>query len=234
MKDWIKRLYSKYQKDIRSMSVFLVIIFAIRSSIICPYTVPTGSMEPTIKAGDRIFVNKMAYNLRIPFTQIPIFSFSPPKRGDIIAFKYPVDPSIDYIKRVIGVSGDKVVIENGVLFVNDQRVPLEPVTDRSDLEDISDPNRNIKEIYSEDLKEVKHIIITNPPIFSRRIDGTWKIPKDHFFVMGDNRDNSQDSRYWKYVPMEYIHGRALFVFFSFYWKEYVPQIRTDRFFSGLK
>lgn len=233
VKEKIIQLYFKYKKDVYSMSFFLVIIFAVRSIIICPYTVPTGSMEPTIKAGDRIFVNKMAYNLRVPFTEIPIISFTPPSRGDIIAFKYPLDPSIDYIKRIVGIPSDKITIEGGRIYINDKLVQELPLSDRNILNDISDPNREIKEIYEEKLGDIKHIIVKNPPLFSRNMEGIWVVPSGHYFVMGDNRDNSEDSRYWRFVPMRYVHGSALFVFFSFFWEGWVPQIRFDRFFSQL-
>ena len=186
------------------------------------WLVPTASMEPTIKVGDRLLAFKLAYNLKVPFTDIVLFSWGKPERGDIIVFKYPKDPDIDYVKRVIGLTGDRIKFVNDILYVNG--VPQERTDhnfDRKVLDDIVD-NKDIKKLYREKLGARDHWVLQNEPEARGFINPNWPavgeyvVPDGAVFVSGDNRDNSTDSRVWGEVPESYIHGKASFVIWSAY------------------
>lgn len=225
--------------NLKSLGLLIIVILALRSSVASPYHVPTASMEPTIKVGDRLLAFKMAYEIKIPFLEVTLAKFGTPKRGDIIVFKYPKDPDIDYVKRVVGIPGDELQIKDDILFVNG--VPMERVDrneDRSILDDINDP-KEIKLLYSENLDGLNHFVMQNIDSarqFTRKDwpppgTGPYKVRENAVFCMGDNRDNSTDSRVWNEVPMEYVRGKALFVIWSLFtphdsnW----PSFRFDRF-----
>jgi signal peptidase I len=194
-------------------------------------------MEPTIKVGDRLLANKLAYNFKIPFTNNVIASWGQPKRGDIIVFRSPRDTSIDYVKRVIAVAGDQVRFENDVVYVNDQ--PLKRVDynfDRSILDDIQD-RKDIKLLSREFLDDKDYFIMQNATVH-KTLDKNWPsdgrnftVPEGTVFVCGDNRDNSNDSRSWGAVPLSYVRGKATFVIWSMYMPEDAnfPRFRFHRF-----
>lgn len=225
-------------ENLRSLFVLLLLIFCFRWSVASPYHVPTASMEPTIKVGDRLLAFKLSYDFTIPFTEIDLASWAKPARGDIVVFRYPKDPDIDYVKRVVGIPGDKIYVEENVIYINgvaQKQSSFE--SDRSILADIND-NPDQKNLFKEDLSGLEHWVIQNKSdfrlsIFGNRFpsEGEFVVPEDSYFVMGDNRDNSTDSRAWGVVPESYVKGKALFVIWSVFSKddELIPDLRLNRF-----
>lgn len=224
-------------ENLRSIVILVIIILCFRWSVASPYHVPTASMEPTIKVGDRLLAFKLSYNLKIPFLDYALFEWGTPEKGDIIVFRYPKDPDIDYVKRVVGVAGDRIKFINDILYING--VAQERVDhnfDRSILEDIKD-HKEVKLLYKEKLGEVDHWVMQNEPTFKGFRNPNWPpsgeyvVPEGSVFVSGDNRDNSTDSRIWGKVPLSYIRGKAIMVIWSMYDKQddFMPSFRFDRF-----
>ncbi len=225
--------------NIKSLSILILAIFALRSSVASPYHVPTASMEPTIKVGDRLLAFKLAYSAKVPFTDLKLAEWGTPKRGDIIVFRYPRDPDIDYVKRVVGVGGDTIEIRDDILYVNGEPQPRQDHNgDRNILEDIDD-QKDVKILYTETLNGLNHWVMQNVPAARRFTRSSWpppgagpyKVPADSVFCVGDNRDNSTDSRVWGQVPLEYVRGKALFVIWSVYTprESNWPVFRFNRF-----
>jgi signal peptidase I len=204
----------------------ILAVFVVRSFIIEPFKIPSGSMVPTLLVGDFILVNKYEYGLRMPITNTKMTNGSPLKRGDVVVFRYPKDESVDYIKRVIGLPGDTVAYEDKKLTINGKPVPETPLPDYFDDERIGYAKQ-----FEEDLDGRKNAILNNPqvPPFIVGADDfpfrdncnynaqgvTCKVPPGNYFMMGDNRDNSADSRYWGFVPDKNIVGRAFFIWMNF-------------------
>jgi signal peptidase I len=185
--------------------VFLVVLI-VRGFIVEPFKIPSGSMLPTLDVGDYILVNKFAYGLRSPIGYYKLIDLGTPKRGDVIVFRYPEDPSIDYIKRVIGVPGDKIVYRNKQLWINDQKIELKdlhPSTENDRFEELE-----------EILGNVTHRIQLSKDYNYLAQPQEYRVPEGKYFAMGDNRDNSKDSRYWGFVPDANLKGRAFFIWWS--------------------
>ncbi len=183
-----------------SQSFFPVLLFVlvIRSFVFEPFRIPSGSMMPTLLKGDFIFVQKYAYGLRLPVTETKIIETGAPKRGDVVVFRLPSDPSINYIKRVVGLPGDVVVYRRHQLTINGEVVEFEPHPHAS----------NSDTRYIEQLGAREHEIRINSESHVRG-DGEFEVPEDHYFMMGDNRDNSTDSRFIGYVPESHLVGEAV-------------------------
>jgi signal peptidase I len=208
-----------------SLGLALLIVFMIRSSVIEAFKIPSGSMIPTLLVGDHIFVNKFAYGFKIPFSDlvfdqaITLIPRNPPSRGDIIVFKYPKDESYYYIKRVIGVPGDIIEIRNKLLYINNEAVKRDPLSREesqkilSSLEDIRSLKPDL-ELFNEHINGVEHVMMINRNNFATESFEPITVPPDSLFVMGDNRDSSNDSRYWGFVPYKNVKGKALVIWLS--------------------
>ncbi|AGK46883.1 signal peptidase I [Burkholderia thailandensis MSMB121] len=204
----------------------ILVVFVVRSFVVEPFKIPSGSMVPTLVVGDFILVNKFDYGLRLPITNRKITAGRPLERGDVVVFRYPKDESVDYIKRVIGLPGDTIAYQDKKLTINGQPVPETPLPDYFDEE-----RMNYAKQFEETLGARKNAILNNPsvPPFVMGADDypyrnncqydsrgvVCKVPPGHYFMMGDNRDNSADSRYWGFVPDKNIVGRAFFIWMNF-------------------
>ncbi|WP_338521539.1 signal peptidase I [Candidatus Legionella polyplacis] len=208
-------LHSKYKYSINFLSSFLPVflfVFLVRSFIFEPFHVPSGSLEPTLMVGDFIMVNKFIYGLRSPIGSGHRLLFkNKPKRGDIIVFHWPINPKLNYVKRIIGIPGDKIIYHNKVLTINKKIV--KQVFLRYEIDESSN---SIVKRCQEMLDSKIYDIYLRPDIENQ--DFKIVIPKDYYFVMGDNRDNSFDSRFWGLVNDKYLIGKVMFVWISFYEK----------------
>ena len=204
----------------------ILVVFLLRSFLFEPFKIPSGSMIPTLQVGDLILVNKFHYGIRLPVINKKIIANHDPQRGDVFVFRYPMNPQIDYIKRVIGVPGDEVSYLNKELKINGQAVPTRRMSDEYD-----DESRYYQQRFAETMGGAEHLIQRRPdaaPFTGPHYDFTYKencrysaegfvckVPPGHYFAMGDNRDNSEDSRYWGFVPDRNIVGKAFFVWMNF-------------------
>ena len=204
----------------------ILIVFVLRSFIVEPFKIPSGSMIPTLLVGDFILVNKYTYGIRLPVANLKVIDLNSPQRGDVMVFRYPEDPSLDYIKRVVGIPGDRVAYENKRLTINGLPVPVVQV------DDYLHPERlYYSQQYVETMSEGEHRVlndegappfVTHPAQFPNRDNCSYNsagvictVPPGEYFVMGDNRDNSRDSRFWGFVPEENIVGKAFFIWLNF-------------------
>jgi signal peptidase I len=195
------------------LTYLIIALLALRWTVVEPYVVPTGSMEPTLKPGDRLYALKCAYDVRFPFTEMTLFRTGDVHRGDVILFRAPPDPSVTYVKRAVGLPGDKVEFRDGRLFVNGQEVYRGPAPERGVMYDID--HEKEKTLYVENLTGVKHFMILDSDENSNlRNFGETIIPPGKLLAVGDNRDHSHDSRAWGFVPFENLKGRAMFIWFS--------------------
>ncbi len=180
---------TKFVKEyLEPIIIAVLIALFIRTLVVQAFKIPSGSMEPTLLVGDYILVNRFIYGIRIPYTDTKFFKFKKPQRGDVIVFVFPLDTSKDFIKRVIGTEGEKVEIINNKIYINDRL--------------IEDPwGHFIMSGWAEYLQAIENF-------------GPIVVPKDSLFVLGDNRDNSQDSRFWGFVHVNAVKGEAFIIYFS--------------------
>lgn len=192
--------------------VFVVLI--LRSFIAEPFLIPSGSMMPTLLIGDFILVNKFTYGIRLPVLHKKVVELNKPERGDIVVFRFPKQPSIDYIKRVVGLPGDRVAYYNKKVYVKGK---LAKQVSLGSYQGIGQgANMTGAEHLLEDLTGIEHSILVKHGLPS--VEGVFIVPEGHYFVMGDNRDNSNDSRYWGTVPEENLVGKAFFIWMSWDWQ----------------
>ncbi|MGB5601679.1 MAG: signal peptidase I [Gammaproteobacteria bacterium] len=188
----------------KSFFPVLAIVFILRGFIVEPFRIPSGSMLPSLYIGDFILVNKFAYGIRLPVWNKKIIETGKPERGDVVVFRYPRDPSLDYIKRIVGLPGDHVAYYNKVLYVNGKPIK------RDFVGQYEGPGQSHANNYVEDLQGAKHSILLQPGRPSS-LEGEYIVPEGMFFVMGDNRDNSNDSRVWGPVPERNLVGEAFMI-----------------------
>ena len=205
----------------------LTIVLCLRSFLYEPFNIPSDSMVPTLETGDFILVNKFEYGVRLPIVYTKVLDLGKPERGDVAVFRYPPQPTISYIKRIIGLPGDHIVYDNGQLSINGEAVTRQPVTDFSREKDVYDTPASIysKETIGEHTHLVRELegvnISRQAPFINMNENGKYaansahywevKVPEGHYFAMGDNRDQSSDSRFWGFVPEENLTGRAFYV-----------------------
>ncbi|HEY4187076.1 MAG TPA: signal peptidase I [Polyangia bacterium] len=222
-----------------SIGIAVAIALLLRAFVVEAFQIPSGSMIPTLEIGDHIFVAKFSYGLVVPFSNKKIFEFSQPSRGDVIVFKYPQDPSIDYIKRVVGLPGEKVELRHNEVFINDKPMARERV---GPFHDDGAADERDSDLWNETLGTKQHEALQDPSRMPQNY-GPIVVPEGNVFVMGDNRDNSSDSRVWGTVAHDLIKGRALVVWWSrgtpdeapWYAKPiaWIKSIRFGRFFHGV-
>ena len=182
----------------------LAVVWVLRSFLYEPFTIPSGSMLPTLEVGDYILVNKYNYGLRLPVLGTEILPMAKPQRGDVMVFKFPPQPSMNFIKRVMGVPGDKINFENDTLYINGEVIERTLVSQEPEIEPW-------QQYFSENLSGKKHLIRQEVGRYPAGKSWGYTVPAGHYFMMGDNRDNSNDSRFWGFVPEKNIVGQAVYI-----------------------
>src|SRR5690606_29329009 len=205
------------------ISVFFVVL-VIRSFVVEPFTIPSGSMLPTLEVNDFILVNKFAYGLRLPVTNTRILDPGEPERGDVMVFRYPLKPAQNFIKRVVGVPGDRISQRGDQLYINGEPLPREQTASER-------MGRLQETLYEETLGDTRHLVRheaeINPftgALMSRSEDKDWVVGEGEYFMVGDNRNNSNDSRYWGMVPEDHIVGKAFLI-----WMHWRPGLSLPSF-----
>ncbi|MGQ9684991.1 MAG: signal peptidase I [Thiobacillaceae bacterium] len=215
----------------RSFFPVILIVFLLRSFLVEPFKIPSGSMLPTLEIGDFILVNKYEYGIRLPILNRKVFDIGEPRRGDVMVFRYPKDTNLDYIKRVVGLPGDVVEYVDKRLIINGQPVAMEPA---GTYEYVAGGLNYIHaQTYRERLGGHDHIAMVmpeQPPVILYQVEGAFphrencsynergfrcQVPEGYYFMLGDNRDASNDSRYWGFVPDDHIVGRAFLIWMNF-------------------
>lgn len=194
----------------RAFFPVILIVFVLRSFVVEPFRIPSGSMLPSLVVGDFILVNKYAYGLRLPVVNTKVIGIGEPRRGDVAVFRYPRDESVNYIKRIIGLPGDRIVYQGKRIYINGKMMPQASATSYTVRQDGKVQYETARVI--ENLDGVDHAVLLSPG--GDQSTNEYTVPPGHYFVMGDNRDHSNDSRFWGFVPEENLVGRAFFIWFS--------------------
>jgi signal peptidase I len=219
-----------WREWIKPFLAVAVVLGSFRSSIADWNVVPTGSMKPTILEGDRIFVNKLAYDLRVPFAGWQLVAWSGPQRGEVVVFDAPVD-GIRMVKRVVGLPGDQIRVDDDQLWINDRPADYEPL-DPAIIDQIPQDQQGEHHFAAEHIGAQAHPVMTTPGWAVPRFYGPVQVPPGQYFMMGDNRDNSRDSRSYGFVPRTAIVGRATGVVISLD-PDHSYQPRWQRFFRSM-
>ena len=198
----------------KSFFPILLVVLVIRSFLFEPFRIPSGSMMPTLLVGDFIVVNKFSYGLRLPVVDTKVVPLGEPERGDVVVFRYPKQPDVDYIKRIVGLPGDTVRVEGHRIWVNGREMPLVP-------QGRYPGDANLKHagttLALEDLDGQRHQVLLDDSGYLR--SGEWRVPEDEYFVMGDNRNHSNDSRFWGTVPESNLVGKAVMIWLHWNWQD---------------
>ena len=206
----------------------LFVVLVLRSFIVEPFRIPSGSMMPTLLIGDFILVNKFTYGIRLPVLGTKLMAMGEPSRGDIVVFKFPQDPSVDYIKRVIGLPGDRIAYYNKMLYINGKAIPQTRLGEYVGVG--QGASMSGAALLNEDLTGVTHDILIREG--QPGVQGEFRVPDGQYFVMGDNRDNSNDSRYWGTVPEANLVGKAFLIWMSWDWDNH--GVALDRLGDSLQ
>ena len=233
---WLKFASKEYDEQAepllveyaRSFFPIVLIVLLLRSFLVEPFRIPSASMMPTLLIGDFILVNKFAYGIRLPVLDNKIVGIGEPERGDIVVFRFPRQPSIDYIKRVVGLPGDRVSYHNKTVYINGDPAKLVSLGRYQGVG--QGQNMTGSEHLLEDLTGAEHDILIRRG--APTVEGAFVVPQGHYFVMGDNRDNSNDSRYWGTVPEANLVGKAFFIWMNWDWQ--YKGIGFDRIGTKLK
>lgn len=217
-------LWADYAK---SFFPILLLVLLLRSFVVEPFRIPSGSLKPSLLVGDFVAVNRFAYGLRLPVVNKKIVPVSEPEPGDIVVFRWPPNPSIDYIKRIIGVPGDTIRYTDKQLYRNGEPVEQEFISYTLAIDDNGVP-RSVQ-LFKEQLGDKKYSIYERPDAPGEDFEVT--VPEGHYFVMGDNRDASADSRSWGFVPDKYLVGKAFIIGFS--WDGLNNKVRWQRIGEGI-
>lgn len=212
----------------KSFFPVILAVLLLRSFLVEPFRIPSGSMMPTLLVGDFILVNKYAYGIRLPVLNTKVIEVGSPQRGDVAVFRYPMDPRTDYIKRVIGVPGDHVEYRGKLLYINGEKIDQQPLG--SYIGTGSGLSASGASLRLEQLGETQHQILVEAR--KPTLDGEYRVPEGHYFVMGDNRDNSNDSRFWGTVPEENLVGRAFLIWMN--WDSAGGGVAWDRIGNGIQ
>ncbi len=206
----------------KSFFPVLLIVFLLRGFVVEPFRIPSGSMLPSLYIGDFILVNKFAYGVKIPVLNKKIMDVGEPQRGDVAVFRFPRDPNLDYIKRIVGLPGDHIAYYNKVLYINSKPV------EREFVGQYKGPGQTFANEYNENFGDSEHAILLLPAR-PNNLQGEYIVPEGSYFVMGDNRDNSNDSRVWGPVPEENLVGKAFMI-----WMHYSNEWHFDRIGNFIK
>jgi signal peptidase I len=210
-----------------SLFPILALVLVLRSFVVEPFRIPSGSMYPTLHIGDFILVNKMSYGIRLPIIYTKLFDTAHPERGEVVVFRFPEDPQKDYIKRVIGLPGDKISYVGKTLMVNGEILGQTPVG-RFEAPHSGAVMNGAMELTEQQTHNITHNILLDKDRNSTDLMDI-EVPEGHYFVMGDNRDHSYDSRFWGFVPEENLKGRAFFI-----WMHFDDGFNTDRIGLSIK
>ncbi len=210
----------KFVKETKSIFMIIIVVLSFRSVFFEPFKIPSGSMIPTLLIGDFILVNKFAYGFKVPFSDWfsdPTYITGPskPERGDVIVFKYPKNPDLNYIKRVVGLPGDTVQVIDKTVYVNDEPIKVEAIDGKKYMDDMDEKFTRFNfKFFKTQTGNASHVSqIDEDNVYSANAP-LVKVPEGHYFVMGDNRDFSADSRIWGFVPFENVKGKAILIWFS--------------------